>query len=623
MPFNQVINYDTDGNFVFDPAKIEIAAGKARLRLIPNPGQIFNQDFASDAGFTYDNALAEFTGGVVRTKDQSPTDSVMASRLTAQDLNWNKAGALTGTLNGTPTFDAEGMDCAGAANGVFFTKVTAASETIRFRWKSPFTGAPPTNSNMVSGHTGGNNDRWALTYSPSGSNFRITLHNNTGTEIYSTNIFGAAFSATSGQEYEMAIVFDSAAGTVRHFVDGTLRTTLTPGVWARGGVTQSYYVGATPNLYNIAYGVFSDVIWYNAALWTATYTPGYTIAPFLYATSKVDLPAWPYTGVGSILTVDDTTILETGLPRYILGGRHWDGAAWSASDGSYAQANTSAVAMANLVSFNASGASMITASVVFPESNTLSSVDDIDVEVTGQIYPLDNPTIVNASGVNADELFSFLATVVAAGSDAVQFVLVVSGVDKHWNGSAWANSNGTYAQSNPAATINTNIGSLDLSVGHNIKVKAFLHADPGQTTPELEMVSFSYDFFAPAPADPSRCVLFGFLNDMIGLIKDTPQQAKLIVETFSVFNYGDRMIGPYRRVFRFNANGYVETTPAYLETADATAEDGLVETETLSLTPYKLTVQYRNSDGKLVTFGVDGIEVPNQVSKNLKEYDFA
>ena len=100
MSFSQALTYDDSLDFTFDAAKIEFAAGKAKLRLVNNPGQIFAQNFASDVGFTYDAAKAEFTGGLVRQKDQRPANATFGATYTSSvNASWG-GGVLTGTAFG-------------------------------------------------------------------------------------------------------------------------------------------------------------------------------------------------------------------------------------------------------------------------------------------------------------------------------------------------------------------------------------------------------------------------------------------------------------------------------------------------------------------------------------------
>ena len=112
-----IIDFDTPGSFVYDPAKIEFAAGKARLKLINHPGQSFSQAFSDPAGFIYDTGKAEFVGGVCRQKDQRPAGATFGATYTT-DINgsWG-GGSLTGTPAGSPSIDGGKLKLTTAGGG--------------------------------------------------------------------------------------------------------------------------------------------------------------------------------------------------------------------------------------------------------------------------------------------------------------------------------------------------------------------------------------------------------------------------------------------------------------------------------------------------------------------------
>jgi hypothetical protein len=134
-------------------------------------------------------------------------------------------------------------------------------------------------------------------------------------------------------------------------------------------------------------------------------------------------------------------------------------------------------------------------------------------------------------------------------------------------------------------------------------------------SPELEEVQFDYSFFQAQPDEPNRCVVYCFLSDLIGKITSA-QNAKLIFQTTQEFKYGERMIAPFTREFSFDEDGYVETTPEYLTNSDDTALDGIVETESLSISPYTISIQYKDGT-ETITLSNSSKEVPNQANENL------
>lgn len=123
----------------------------------------------------------------------------------------------------------------------------------------------------------------------------------------------------------------------------------------------------------------------------------------------------------------------------------------------------------------------------------------------------------------------------------------------------------------------------------------------------------------PAPAAPTKCTAFLYLNDESGQM-GTTQKAVLVVELQRSFNYpasGGTLIVSYRRTYAF-ASGYVETTTGYLEPADPLVTNGLVETQTLGLSPYCISVQYENGAGEFITtLQTSNVQIPNQATVDL------
>lgn len=168
-------------------------------------------------------------------------------------------------------------------------------------------------------------------------------------------------------------------------------------------------------------------------------------------------------------------------------------------------------------------------------------------------YSITNPSIVVASGITADALISFLATVTVTGSDAVKFTLV-NGSELYWDGAAWSVASGTYAQSNTAAEILTNIAALDISAGYIIKVKAYLHSNNGHSTPTLTSVSLDYDFFAFV-VDQANCVVYGYIYDGASPVSGATIKFKSKAPYFS-----NETLISVNESLTTNASGYFEVS---------------------------------------------------------------
>jgi hypothetical protein len=130
----------------------------------------------------------------------------------------------------------------------------------------------------------------------------------------------------------------------------------------------------------------------------------------------------------------------------------------------------------------------------------------------GTSFPTDNPASIPKTGFQATALTDFDATVTEPGSDTVSFAIVVDGVDKYWNGSAWVDSTG-YPQTNQAAVVKANIAALTLVGLSSINHRRYFHSDDGSTTPELGNTTFEHQI---EPDEPSftESIITGSIYDI-------------------------------------------------------------------------------------------------------------
>lgn len=551
MPNLVTYNFDNAANFTLVQA--QIASTVAKLSFTTQTGLVHTADLSTATP----GSGAEYAGGQIRQIDQSPANSVMAGSLVTKDLLWHKSGSTTGTLNGTPTFTGTKMSCVGA-QGAYWSKTSAASETIRAMVTTPFTGGPSANINLFSSDpASGNNDRFDLTYSPSGNNLRVrvTLYNSSGTIVIpAATTIGGTIAAVLNQEYEMAAVLDSAAGTVRVFVDGTLHGTLTPGAWTRGGTALRYYMGATPSVYNNAQTLFRNPIWYGAALWTSSYTPGYSIVSTIYPDASATGLGFTYTGVGSLQAYTAFSATVANAPRFTVDSKYWNGSAWVASAGSYAQANSAADIITNIGSLAPDDAAT-PINVYFQAQNNQGSVSALSVTYTGQQY-FGSGKVTPIQEQNAQAMSSFaISGGVIPGSTSLKFVINVDSTPKYWNGSAWVTSDLSDLQSNDAATINTNIASLSLSTNSMVVPVVLFFTSATQSTPEIASMTFGFDF-GGIVADPTKCIVWGYYKDIEGNPVEGATVTFSLVRTSKVYKEAASAIIEKSKVVLTDVNGY-------------------------------------------------------------------
>jgi len=519
MAIMQTYQFDNSANYVLNNTVTE--GSKAKLALIPNPGQVFAQDFSSDVGFTYDNTKVEFVGGVMRQKDQTPTNSILGGKFSStKNLNWFKNGAsTTGIETGTTTLTGGKLNCLDFGNNSMrFTDASIGNlgdiGTLKFKYTPNYSGTPAQNVNMVEmSPPSGTNSTMLIFHSSTGT-VRLTAYTSVGTAKHAAVAFGAVWSPVAGTEYEIELDWDTVAGQVRLFINGVLQGSMVVSSYARGTSATRIFVGAGTT-YPVANGSFSDVVCFSTVQHTSGYTPGYTLPAYIYLGSLVNGPNFTYTGVGSVLSIDSGDVSEVGVPRYIIGLRYWNGTAWVISNNSYAQANDFATALAHLDEFVASGG-VLPWSVVFTDSNPISSIDEFEVVVTGQKY---SPTgyLEPVQALQVAEILSYSHTTVEDLGTSVKVILKIDGVLKYWNGTAWVTSNGTEAQANTATDVNANLDELDLGVNSSVFIRWLLSTSVENDSPEIDSSVVHYNFGA-VETPLSTCIVFGYLKD----ITDTP-----------------------------------------------------------------------------------------------------
>jgi hypothetical protein len=300
------------------------------------------------------------------------------------------------------------------------------------------------------------------------------------------------------------------------------------------------------------------------------------------------------------------TSTEFGVPRYIIQGMYWNGSAWAASDNSYAQATSKADIIANINTFPSTGLSTITVKVVFGDSNTQSSVDQIDFSVVGQEFSQDNPTIRPNGFTQVDGLLDFSIVEIVSGSDAVKHIVerrsALGGASSYfyWNGSSWVTSDTTYAQSNTESELATNLSSFDLSSGYYVRIVSFLHSEDGFTTPEITSILFEYDFKI-TPSTPNRVIVYGWLINA----KKEPLIGTVSIEVVTPFKHSGLIMPASIVSVDTDQEGYFEFD----------GDDKIIETETVGKN-YRVRINYTDPKAEEV---IETVEIPDQESFNLQD----
>lgn len=501
-------DYLSGSGFVFDASKVGFAGSAAVLLLNSNPGQSFAPVLASS---TYDSSLLELVGGVLRQKDQRPNGATFyAAWSTALNANWSTGSAVVTPANGAAVAGGV-LDLSGSTNKsvTMVGQVGNAQQgTVEFQVTPQYSGTPATEQIFYAAAAGstGNSLLTLVEHYTDGAVYFGVL-DASGTPIVFIN---AAWVPVAGHTYTFRATWDGTGGVNGVTIDGSSLLS-SAATYTRAGTLAFTVIG-----------IRSDIVEGNAnfkianlATYPAAVTPASpTLTPTIYAAATAALPLFTYAGVGDVQAWVSFGESDSGTPAYTLNGKYWNGTAWSASNGSYAQASPRATVAANIAALPA--ADTVQVAVVYQASNAQSNIGAMAIGFTGQIYPTSDPTIAPNIPITMDELGGFTSTLTAGGSDGVRFFLQVGQTSQWWNGSAWAVSNGTYAQANDPATINTNGPALPISLGAFVTPVAVLHSATGATTPSLTNLHVTYDYFGPSFGQPNLCTVFGYVIDSTG-----------------------------------------------------------------------------------------------------------
>lgn len=522
---SQSITFTDDSNYTY-PATIDISGGTAQLVLENNPGQDFEETFDNDTGFTYDSDKAEFTGGLVRQKDQLPANITFGANYNS-NINGNfGGGVLTGTAyGGASVLDSE-LDL--SHNDLRYVRYAASgnitslqSGTVKFKVTPNYSGTPGGWRHFFEfqNAAGQNLDEIYLAHTNVGGQLWIQIRGN------SSSIVGAyldVWNPVSGTQYEFCVCWNVTTGATRVFINGTqfgATQTGTGTINGFGNIT----IGSNYNFTLNSQMKLDDFAIFSTVLYTTNYTPGYTIPDYQYVASDVILPEMEYTGAGTLISLDSFITSESGSPKYTIKiGRsgnylYWDGLAWSISDGTYVQANDATTFNTNRATLPVNGEIYGQFKIHYTDSNTQSSVATLTVSLTAQIYPTTNPFLsVDNVSISTDGLEGITETSTKAGSDEIKIILAKNGTDYYWSGSAWAASDGTYAQSNTIAEIETNKASFTETRTTLTVSKIFLHSDDGSTTPTLDQIDIDFSYGGTIPDTIDTVDVSGNLTDSQG-----------------------------------------------------------------------------------------------------------
>lgn len=458
MAITTIFDFTSPSDYTL--SNISISDAVASLSLVANPGQTFSQPFTSSSGFTFNSSYTSITGGIL-------------SQI-AQDITPTLTNAVNGTT-GTGSFTK-------TSGGTGYNAGCSSVQTITGNGYVQVT-APTTGTiGMVFGLSTESN--------PEGNyqnlNFAVNFNGSTA-QVYELGIsVGSPISYTAGDLFQITV----NNTVVNYLKNGTI-----------------FYTSLTAATFPMYFGC-------------SLYTPSTTLTGILlqnaattYLGDVITFPEFTYSGLGSIIEFTGfTTGGDVNAPGYVLNGQYWNGMAWVSSNNTYAQSNP--LTTVNMYIEQLPNNNSLTIKVITTNGNSAMSITGpLTVTYSGQIYPTSGGTIQSNSSFSAQEVLTFASQFSESGSDSVTFALGVNGQLMYWNGSAWANSNGTFSQTNSVSVLNTNASTL-LTVNSNVEVFALLVSGTGSTTPNITNMKVQYSFGAIEPTAPVTTIVFGFLRDI-------------------------------------------------------------------------------------------------------------
>lgn len=502
--------YSVPGNYTYNASDIEVSAGNAHLKV---GGSTTDFPFTTPANYIYPAGI-QVAAGVADLVDLVPANATFYANYIS-DINgtWG-GGVLTGVATGGAAVSGGELDLIYSDTRYVTYDADGNADSqqvgcVRFLVRPNYNGSPATNGIFVSiSKASGDTDNLVQLQHQSTGDFRVLVYDFTGAVIFAQN---TVWSPTSGVQYEIEFNWDITTGASRLFVDGVQlgATNISTGI--RDALIGQFRLGNNTSGSATANFTLDDVLIFSTVQHTANYAPGAAIPQTKYG---IDDPTI-VNNTGLVFASAFNAFVETATEvgsniRYQLSSddgatwKWWSGAAWTARTGGqtdswyYTNEATDNVSVnINIAALAASGTFKFQA---FLHSDTGAETPVLDLVQIGNItYPLTDPTIESDDGFPfIAALEDFTETSTKPGTTEIQYIVSIDdgGSYLYWSGAAWVASNETYAQSNTAAVVDTNIAALGAS--GTFKYKAFLHTSDISMTPELDNI---HTQFTVLPSD--------------------------------------------------------------------------------------------------------------------------
>lgn len=286
------------------------------------------------------------------------------------NLNWGN-GNLIGTPNGAVITGGK-LDLRGNNKYLDFSAAGNANSqqkgTIKFKFTPNYSGTPSVIEVMFNVADNGAPDNAIACYHNTDGNLHIAMFDKDGILLFDTPL--GAWGPVSGSEKEIAFCYDLTAGATRLFIEGTQFGSTVTATGLRDTNISLLRLGGNWAGSLFCDGYIKDLLITNDVLYTADYTPGYTIpaqAQSFPTDSPVILPKGnanklPTTGLVSMISnsqiptgtdIKMVVIKADGHPYY------HNGSSWVQSTGASESNSITSITPAILEALNLSDGEII------------------------------------------------------------------------------------------------------------------------------------------------------------------------------------------------------------------------------------------------------------------------
>lgn len=346
-------------------------------------------NYDNAGNFDEDANFVEFAGSLVRLRDLTANISFGALFSSSIDGSYG-LGSLTGTLGGAATVAAGVLNCnggvvaygrwAGAGNFPGTTQWAA-----RWTYTPNYSGSPAANRVLFyAGALAAIANRGGVVHT-SGGGIQLVFDNNLGSNIF--NYTGPAWVPTSGVSYEFEMNFDVLTGASRLFIDG-VQYGVTQTATGTRTTPSEFWLGTDRLQTATANGTFDNLLIFDSVQHTSNYTPGAEVPATKPGYTQTNPTVTQSSGFEAD-ALDDFAETLVSTPagtalryHFLVSGvaTYWNGAAWVASDGSFAQSNSAADIIANKDALDlSSGVTLQLVSVLNSDGTATPSITTITV----------------------------------------------------------------------------------------------------------------------------------------------------------------------------------------------------------------------------------------------------